>query len=70
MATQSPSISLTLPLDQANLMLSLLATHPFNQVASLIQEIQRQAESQTQNQTPQTGAPMPERGNGADRPTA
>jgi hypothetical protein len=68
MPTQT--IALQLTLDQANQMLSLLATHPFNQVAALIQEIQRQAESQTQNQMPQTGAPMPERANGADRPTA
>jgi hypothetical protein len=58
------TVTIALTIDQANQMLSLLATHPFNQVASLIQEIQRQAETQTQ--TPPSGlATMPERANGA-----
>ena len=62
MPTQ-PEITVVLPIDQLNIVLGLLGTHPYNQVADLLINIRQQAGQQIQ-QMPQA------RGNGEDRPLA
>jgi hypothetical protein len=43
-----PEITWTLSMDQANLMLSIAAKQPFEQVADLIVELRNQAQAQIQ----------------------
>ena len=70
----STDINLTLPIDQVNLALALLGSHPFNQVADLIVGIRQQAGPQVAQMQPQIdpprqvpAPPVTMRGNGEDR---
>lgn len=52
---KNPNITLTLPLDAVNGILSILGTRPLNEIGALWSEIKRQAEAQVA----QSAAPAP-----------
>jgi hypothetical protein len=63
-----PEITWTLPMDQANTILSVLAQQPFERVAELIVELRNQAQAQIQLYQQQHQPPGMTRQNEATAP--
>lgn len=57
---QNMSINVTLPLGQVNIVLAALSTQPYDRVAGLIAEIQRQAAPQVMAAQQPAAAPATE----------
>lgn len=57
--SDNPTIVLALPISHVNVIAEALAAQPYNRVAALLSEIQRQATKQLLKQQPQPPQPQP-----------